>query len=523
MLDQTYIPCPCLWFSLPPLLTQHHVCTLLCAQLADLGSLRMLLDSHGGLLLPRSDIQLRLAFQIADGMAYLHGREPPVIHHDLKSLNILCFSKLGRSKLQELTVDMLEGLRLKICDFGLATGLGASAATMLQSTSRGGGAMGGTLAYCAPEFFEGIYTASSEVYSYGVIVSELLTAKVPWSAPDPTTRRPYTLVTLKLAVSRGVRPELPSDSDSQMLAQLAKDCWQGEASLRPTFEQIANVLRESPRLRDESTIVVARKTPAGTSASHAKMHHTLAGRNDRLLCSHKDYTEVAGMKSFGPSALRKMRLTAQDGDGGSTSQDGGGGSLHQNEGGGSSSSDSARSDAQIAEGLGSVEASSAAQKKLLYTLKHSVHRSHRADGYNEALKSFGPTARVRHAAASVQDASCSLPQDPATPAAAQALGAVSQSLLLDSVRSALGTSALEVEEAEELMLPPPTVLPPPKASHAEGDANSPTPGAFAAQRRPAAQALDVEAPRACLPPRLTGSDSRRAKKSPAAKETLAYV
>ena len=73
----------------------------------------MLLDSHGGLLLPRSDIQLRLAFQIADGMAYLHGREPPVIHHDLKSLNILCFSKLGSSKLQELTVDMLEGLRVK--------------------------------------------------------------------------------------------------------------------------------------------------------------------------------------------------------------------------------------------------------------------------------------------------------------------------------------------------------------------------------------------------------------------------
>ena len=274
-----------------------------------MGSLRALLDSHGDMLITRPDIQLRLAFQIADGMAYLHGREPPVIHHDLKSLNILCFSTSGGSK---LSVGMLEGLLVKICDFGLATGLASSAATMLQSTNRNGGAMGGTFAYCAPEYFdEGIYTPNSEVYSYGIIVSELLTAQVPWSAPDPRTGRAYTLKALQLAVSRGVRPELPKSAESQVLAQLAKDCWQGEAKDRPSFEQIVYLLRKSEELSSDATDgTVEAPRKAGTSSSHAKMHQTLGGRIDPLLCSHKDYTEAAAMKSFGPSAINRKRQPA---------------------------------------------------------------------------------------------------------------------------------------------------------------------------------------------------------------------
>ena len=131
--------------------------------------------------------------------------------------------------------------------------------------------MGGTLAYCSPEFFEGTYTASSEVYSYGIIVSELLTAKVPWSAPDPGTGRPYTALTLRLAVNRGVRPELPSDPESQVLAQLAKDCWQGEPTDRPSFNAIANALRESCELSSDATVVEAVKTPPGTSSAKASV------------------------------------------------------------------------------------------------------------------------------------------------------------------------------------------------------------------------------------------------------------
>ncbi len=54
----------------------------------------VLLDEH---------TRLKMAKDIALGMVYLHQRKPPIIHKDLKSLNIL--------------VDELS--RLKICDFGM--------------------------------------------------------------------------------------------------------------------------------------------------------------------------------------------------------------------------------------------------------------------------------------------------------------------------------------------------------------------------------------------------------------------
>jgi hypothetical protein len=47
------------------------------------------------------------------------------------------------------------------------------------------------------------------------------------------------------------------------------------------------------------------------------------------------------------------------------------------------------------------EASGADNQKLMHTMRHSVHRSHRADGYNEAYKSFGPTARRQQATSSL--------------------------------------------------------------------------------------------------------------------------
>lgn len=56
------------------------------SELCPRGSLRQVLDDRGTPLTPRA--RLRVAVDVAEGMLYLHSREEPVIHRDLKSHNI---------------------------------------------------------------------------------------------------------------------------------------------------------------------------------------------------------------------------------------------------------------------------------------------------------------------------------------------------------------------------------------------------------------------------------------------------
>ena len=69
-------------------------------------------------------------------MAFLHAHMPrPVLHHDLKTDNVLVWSEEGA------------GFRAKLTDFGLATGTSLST---MRTTMRGG-SHAGTFAYKAPE------------------------------------------------------------------------------------------------------------------------------------------------------------------------------------------------------------------------------------------------------------------------------------------------------------------------------------------------------------------------------------
>ena len=92
-------------------------------------------------------------------------------------------------------------------DFGLAIGVsGTSTAAMTAATKTH--ATGGTFAYRAPETFNGIYTKASEVYSYAMVLYELLTAERPWYR-DPEGRPYMDANVLNLVVNKAKRPELP--------------------------------------------------------------------------------------------------------------------------------------------------------------------------------------------------------------------------------------------------------------------------------------------------------------------------
>ncbi|GBG70387.1 hypothetical protein CBR_g6515 [Chara braunii] len=118
--------------------------------------------------------RMSIAFQVAKGLGYLHdAASPPIIHRDVKSSNILLGEGSG------------EKLHVVLADFGLA----AIGERVLDTghdhvvmTSHIGGAFG----YMSPEYMLRVeLSEKNDVYSYGVLVLELLTGrKVVGPAPS---------------------------------------------------------------------------------------------------------------------------------------------------------------------------------------------------------------------------------------------------------------------------------------------------------------------------------------------------
>uniref|UniRef100_A0A832I3J0 HAMP domain-containing protein n=1 Tax=Eiseniibacteriota bacterium TaxID=2212470 RepID=A0A832I3J0_UNCEI len=108
---------------------------------------------------PPLPVALRVARQVAAGLEAAH--EFGVLHRDLKPENVV-FEPAGR---------------VKLMDFGIAR-----AARHAPEE----GAFAGTLGYAAPEVMEGREAgAPSDVFSFGVMLHELITGRRPWPGTDP--------------------------------------------------------------------------------------------------------------------------------------------------------------------------------------------------------------------------------------------------------------------------------------------------------------------------------------------------
>lgn len=101
--------------------------------------------------------RIKIALDAAKGLEYLHDKaNPPVIYRDLKSSNILLDTEFNA----------------KLSDFGLAK-LGPTGDKSHVSSR-----VMGTYGYCAPEYQRtGQLTVKSDVYSYGVVLLELITGR----------------------------------------------------------------------------------------------------------------------------------------------------------------------------------------------------------------------------------------------------------------------------------------------------------------------------------------------------------
>jgi len=204
----------------------------------------------------------RIAAQVASGVGHLHAQSPPILHRDLKSLNVLLVSRPGQQG-----TSGGEQLHAMVSDFGLSR-FGATSAFDRMT------AMCGTYHWMAPEVMAATPGVSSELMTYGppvdvfsfaIVCWELATRQVPyegWAAPQvivavahrgerlplptPLPRAAEPAAELSVATSEGA-PSSPEDGTSRTVCPeaflvLIQDCWAQEPEARPTFVQIEEAL-----------------------------------------------------------------------------------------------------------------------------------------------------------------------------------------------------------------------------------------------------------------------------------------
>jgi len=167
--------------------------------------------------------KLKIARDVACGMNYLHTCDPPIIHRDLKSLNLLLDTPLEKYS---------DRLLVKIADFGLAKSQDINNAEKMTGLM-------GTYHWMAPEIFDNKnYTIKADVFSFGVVLWEICARETPYqNLKSPAAIMKY------VTVEKG-RPDLtkvPKNHPVQLI-ELMVSCWDHDPDKRPTFEEVLDFL-----------------------------------------------------------------------------------------------------------------------------------------------------------------------------------------------------------------------------------------------------------------------------------------
>ncbi|KAK1404020.1 Serine/threonine-protein kinase STY46 [Heracleum sosnowskyi] len=146
---------------------------------------------------------VKFAIDVCSGMEYLHQND--IIHRDLKTANLLMDAESV----------------VKVADFGVA-----------RFQNQGGEmtAETGTYRWMAPEVINHLpYDQKADVFSFAIVLWELVTAKVPYDSMTP--------LQAALGVRQGLRPDIPKDAHPKLL-DLMQKCWEASPSKRPSFSEI---------------------------------------------------------------------------------------------------------------------------------------------------------------------------------------------------------------------------------------------------------------------------------------------
>ena len=163
-------------------------------ELMEIGSMWDLLHNETYPLVPA--IALRFLQDISKGMQFLHGANPPCLHGDLKSANIL--------------ID--HNFSAKISDFGMSVNMQTSF-------------------WAAPECLSGEpVSAQADVYSFGVIIYEVLSRSEPYNGEE------WSEIVQEVCAGRKRLP-VPAGCSAEVLV-LMNECLLHDSRQRPMFSEL---------------------------------------------------------------------------------------------------------------------------------------------------------------------------------------------------------------------------------------------------------------------------------------------
>ncbi len=180
--------------------------------------------------------KLKILKHIAEGLDHIHNQK--IIHRDLHSKNILC----------ENEDDVV------ISDLGISK-------SALESTDDNESY--GIISYIAPEILQrkgNKYTTASDIYSFSMIMWELMTGRKPfWDQNDNTE--------LMIKIYDGLRPPIVTNAPKDYI-QLMQECWDSVPIKRPTAADICKKLINIERVEIKNPTEIVKSSDIGPIATN---------------------------------------------------------------------------------------------------------------------------------------------------------------------------------------------------------------------------------------------------------------
>ena len=244
-------------------------------------SLRRYLEDHS-----KKEFPLHLkAFvlrQICQALAYLHGQNPPLVHHDLSPNNVLL---------------NVVSFVTKLTDFGMSRAINPSALSRKSSIK-------GTLAFMAPEALHNPprYNETLDVFSFGNIILSILTHE--WPNPGPPNRyEGDVFVAVTELQRRDYLVEMFTPQEKQLFLPTVQQCLENRPDKRPSSAVLVRELR-----RIESSL----PSDGHFVASIEQLHQQLSAKEEECRQKDKALREKDEALTEKDAAIRDLQETVQE-------------------------------------------------------------------------------------------------------------------------------------------------------------------------------------------------------------------